>query len=110
MALGVGFLFLLSISLSSFLQWASSIEILVQTLDELMGGPIFPVLLRLLPLIISFGIFLAIYKFLPYTKTYWRYVWLGSALAALLFEWQRDFHRRFDDMNLLLRYHFGSWR
>jgi len=42
MALGVGFLFLLSISLSSFLQWAASIGILVQTLDELTGGPIFP--------------------------------------------------------------------
>lgn len=105
MALGVGFLFLLSISLSSFLQWASSMEILVQTLDDLIGVPIFPVLLRLLPLIISFGIFLAIYKFLPYTKTYWRYVWLGSALAALLFElgkglflWYLENFAKFDQL------------
>lgn len=105
MALGVGFLFWLSISLSSFLQWASSIEILVQSLDDLIGVPIIPVLLRLLPLIISFGIFLAIYKFLPYTKTYWRYIWLGSALAALLFEigkglflWYLDNFAKFDQL------------
>ena len=42
MALGVGFLFFLSISLSSFLQWASSIEILVQSLDDLIRCSDYP--------------------------------------------------------------------
>ena len=27
-----------------------------------------------------------IYKFIPNTKTYWRYVWPGAVLAAVLFE------------------------
>ena len=31
-------------------------------------------------------IFLAIYKFLPNTKTYWKYVWVGAVVAGVLFE------------------------
>ena len=41
---------------------------------------------RALPLLFSLGIFLVIYKFIPNTKTYWRYVWPGAVLAAVLFE------------------------
>ena len=86
MALGVGALFVLSVSLTSFIQWAATIEIGGRTVVDLLGGQVFAVLLRLPALSISFTIFLAIYKFLPNTKTYWRYIWLGSALAAVLFE------------------------
>ncbi len=86
MALGVGALFVLSVSLTSFMQWAATIEIGGRTVVDLLGGQVFTVLLRLPALSISFAIFLAIYKFLPNTKTYWRYIWLGSALAAVLFE------------------------
>lgn len=86
MALGVGLLFIASISLTSFVQWASTIEIGGQTVDGLLGGQVIAVVLRLLALIISFSIFMAIYKFLPNTKTYWRFIWVGSLLAAILFE------------------------
>jgi len=48
---------------------------------------------------------LAIYKFLPYTKTYWRYIWLGSVLATLLFEigkglflWYLENFAKFDQL------------
>ena len=86
MALGVSVLFIASISLTSFVQWASTIEIGGQTVTELLGGQAIAVVLRLPALIISFGIFMAIYKFLPNTKTHWRFVWVGSLLAAVLFE------------------------
>ena len=43
-------------------------------------------LARPLPFLFSLLIFLLIYKFAPYTRTYWRYVWPGALLAALLFD------------------------
>ena len=86
MALGVGFLFVASLSLTSLIQWASTIEIGGQTMTDILGGQIVAVVLRLPALIISFSIFMAIYKFLPNTKTYWRFIWVGALLAAILFE------------------------
>lgn len=86
MALGVGFLFAVSISLTSFVQWASTIEAGGQTVSDILGGQVVAVILRLPALIISFSIFMAIYKLLPNTKTYWRFVWVGALLAAFLFE------------------------
>jgi membrane protein len=86
MAIGVGLLFFTSVALTSFVQWASTIELSGRTATELLGGQVIAVVLRLPSLIISVGIFIAIYKFLPNTKTYWRYVWVGAALAAFLFE------------------------
>ena len=86
MALGVGTLFIISITSTSVLQWATSIEIDGQTIRSLLGGQTFAILLRLPALLISFAIFLAIYKYLPNTRTYWRYVWPGALLAGVLFE------------------------
>ena len=86
MALGVGILFVASITLTGVLQWATSIEIGGQTISSLLGGQAFAIVLRLPALLISFAIFLAIYKYLPNTRTYWRYIWPGALLAAVLFE------------------------
>ena len=105
MALGVGFLFVASLSLTSLVQWASTIEIGGQTMTDILGGQIVAVVLRLPALIISFSIFMAIYKFLPNTKTYWRFVWVGALLAAVLFEaskglflWYLETFARFDQL------------
>jgi len=105
MALGVGFLFVASVSLTSFVQWASTIEIGGQTMTDILGGQIVAVVLRLPALIISFSIFMAIYKFLPNTDTYWRFVWVGALLAAVLFEackglflWYLENFARFDQL------------
>ena len=35
---------------------------------------------------LTLGTFLMIYKFMPNTKTYWRYIWPGAVVGALLFE------------------------
>ena len=55
-------------------------------MSGILGGQVVAVILRLPALIISFSIFMAIYKLLPNTKTYWRFVWVGALLAAFLFE------------------------
>ena len=31
-------------------------------------------------------VFLMLYKYMPNTRTYWRYIWLGALVAAILFE------------------------
>lgn len=86
MALGVGILFVLSIGITSFMQWATTIEIGSRTASDILGGDFFAILLRIPAALITFAIFLAIYKFLPNTKTHWKYVWTGAAVAAVLFE------------------------
>lgn len=41
---------------------------------------------RLVSFLLIFIILLLFYKFIPNTKTYWRYIWPGALLAAILFE------------------------
>ena len=88
MALFVGTLFLVSTSISS------AIEFLTGTTREL-GIPLLELLhtsgpghlaLHLVPTSLNFLIFLMIYRFAPNCKTYWRYVWVGAMVAALLLE------------------------
>ena len=82
MAVGVGILFLLSVSATTALQILGSLVDQVSFLENAavnLGT-------RLLPILFTLAIFLAIYKFMPNTKTYWRYVWPGALLAAVLFE------------------------
>ncbi len=43
-------------------------------------------LARPLPFVFSLAVFLLIYKFAPNARTYWRYVWPGALVAALLFD------------------------
>ena len=68
------------------MQWATAIEIGSHSASDVLGGELFAILLRIPATLISFSIFLSIYKFLPNTKTYWKYVWTGAAVAAVLFE------------------------
>ena len=105
MALGVGVLFVATVSLTSFVQWASAIEIDGQTLTDILGSQFVDVLFRLPALVLSFFIFIAIYKFLPSAKTHWRFVWVGAMLAAVLFEaskgtflWYLEHIARFDQI------------
>ena len=86
MALGVGILFLISLASTSVLQWAGSIEIDGEPITSILGGQFVTVVLRLSALLISFSMFLIIYKYLPSIKTFWRDVWLGALLAGLFFE------------------------
>ena len=86
MALGIGILFLLSLTASSAIQLLVDLDLgiagQVLFLDDGFGRLAW----RAIPWLMTFAIFLLIYRFLPNCKTYWRYVWLGAAIAAVLFE------------------------
>ena len=72
MALGVGGLFLVSMSASS------AVQIL---------GPTFGAAgLQLVGYLTTFLMFILMYRYIPNTQTYWRYIWLGALVAAILFE------------------------
>ena len=88
MALAVGVLFLLSTFLTS------AIEVITDPRrnwslpgqDILLDMGIANLALRIAPLLINMAIFLLLYYFAPNCKTYWRYVWPGALVAAILFE------------------------
>ena len=79
MALSAGVLILMSIGLSSVFQ-------ILRNTDVSMPHGSIEVLSRLLGFVITFGIFILIYRFVPNIKVHWRYVWPGALLGAILFE------------------------
>ncbi len=86
MALGVGVLFLMSVATSAFIQVTASLAS-----QDLPGWPFLyeavgRTVLQGSSLGFTVSIFLLIYKFMPNTRTYWRYIWPGAVLAAVLFE------------------------
>ena len=86
MAVGISLLFWLSVSVSSAIHWAASIEIGGYSLESLVGGDVTSVLLRIPAFLMTVVIFAVIYKVLPNAETRWRYIWLGIIIAAALFE------------------------
>ncbi len=86
MAGGVALLFVFSLSITSVFQWATSIELGGNNLEDLVGGAIVAGVLKVPAFLVSLAIFASIYKVLPNTKTYWRYLWPGALVAGLLFE------------------------
>jgi membrane protein len=86
MALFTGVLFALSISSAAIVRAAGDLAALqipaVQTLVN--TGTL--VLLQGTSFLLVLSIFLLIYKFLPNTRTYWRYIWPGALVGAVLFE------------------------
>jgi len=79
MALGTGMLFALSLG-------ATSIVSILRNTDMPALGVAVDVGARILAFVVSLAIVLILYKFIPNTKTFWRYVWPGAVLAAMLLE------------------------
>ena len=79
MALGTSVLLLLSLAASSILSIlrGADVNIPFVALDIVAGFVGF---------VISFSVFMLLYKFLPNTRTRWRYVWPGAMVAAVSFE------------------------
>jgi len=81
MAISLGILFLLSLGAST----------MIGVLHGALNLPASDFLIvnlssRLVAFLLMLAVFLLLYKFIPNTKTYWRYVWPGALLAAILFE------------------------
>ncbi len=86
MAFSVAPLFLLSIGTTAALQFLGTHNVPVIGRDQFLDNGVINLLTRPLPFLFSLTIFLLIYKFTPNTLTYWRYIWPGAVLAAVLFE------------------------
>ena len=86
MALSVAPLFLLSVGTTAALQMLEGAELPLGFARQLLEHGVVETASRILPFLFSLTIFLLIYKFTPNTQTFWRYIWPGALLAAVLFE------------------------
>jgi len=84
MALSMGFLFLLSLG-------ASAVISILRGVFDLPAARLMVAIVgsRLIAFLLVLAILLFLYKFMPNTKTCWRYVWPGALLTAILFEFAR---------------------
>src|SRR4030066_544776 len=81
MAFGTGILFLLSLGASA----------IISVLRRVLNLPAADLIIvnvgsRLVAFLLMLAVFLLLYKLIPNTRTYWRYLWPGALLAAVLFE------------------------
>ena len=86
MALSVAPLFLMSMGTTTALQLVGTVDAPVVGQVELLENDGIKVVTRVVPFLFTLSIFMLIYKFTPNTETYWRFVWPGAILAAVLFE------------------------
>ncbi len=89
LVLGVGLLIAVSVGATMFLQVARLLsDDLSDALGPLGAGAhvLFDAVALLVPLLISFATFAALYKYVPSVRTRFRHVWPGALLAAVLFE------------------------
>ena len=86
MAAGVGVLFAISVSSAAVVRIASDLAQYDVPVLTFLVHTVGQVLLQGLSFVLVFAIFLIIYKFMPNTKTYWRYIWPGALFGAVLFE------------------------
>jgi membrane protein len=86
MALGVGLLFALSFSSATVVRTAESLSQYDVPVLGFLVQQIGQILLQGFSFVLVLMIFLLIYKFMPNTKTYWKYIWPGAVLGAVLFE------------------------
>jgi membrane protein len=86
MALVVFVLFLIATSISSAIQLFARRDLGIPGQIFLQDLGLGQLALWVVPWIISFSIFLLIYRFVPNCRTHLRHIWLGAAVAAILFE------------------------
>ncbi len=86
MAVIIGCLFLFSTVVSAAVQLYSGRDLGLPWLTLFLEPGMVEMALYLVPLAITLIILLLIYRFEPRRKTYWRYVWPGAVVAALLLE------------------------
>ena len=108
MALSVGILFFLSVGSATFVRVATR---LTET-DATGLGWLFDTVGRIaiqgLSFLLTLSIFLLIYKFMPNTKTYWRYIWPGAIVGAVLFESAKNLFITYVDRFSNFEHVYGS--
>ena len=86
MAVSVAPLFLMSFVTTAALEVLGNVDFPLIGRIAFLDNDGINLMTRPLPFVFSLAIFLLIYKFIPNTRTYWRYIWPGALLAAVLFE------------------------
>jgi len=87
-ALAVGVLFLLSSLASVTIELLSnySHELGIPGHESFLNLGLGYLILKAVPWVMTLAVFMLLYRFVPNCKTYWRYVWPGAMVAAILFE------------------------
>lgn len=86
MAVLTGLLFGLSMGTAGFVRTAEQMATVDSPIIQSLVNTGSLVLLQGSSFLLVLAVFLLIYRFLPNTKTYWRYIWVGAIVAAVLFE------------------------
>ena len=86
MLLGTGFLFLVWVLLTAGLRVIR--ELNVPVFGSILSGSDFfwNIAVGLVSIVLTFVVFLFLYRFVPNTQVWWRDVWLGALAAAICFE------------------------
>ena len=86
MALLVGAMFLTSLAAAAFVRTASEYVRADLPASDFLVSEASQMFLRGTSFTLTLATFLMIYKLMPNTRTYWRYIWPGAVLSAFLFE------------------------
>ena len=86
MALLTGFLFLLSTTITTFLRAYERFASEDFPYASMFLDTNSVAILQVSSFALIFVVFLMLYKYVPNTKTYWQYIWVGALVAAVLFE------------------------
>ena len=91
MALSAGMLFGISVASATIARTSEHIIQAELPVPEFLVHTIGEIILQMVSLSLMIVIFLLMYKLLPNTKTYWRYIWPGAITSAILFEISKNF-------------------
>ncbi len=90
MAAGVGVMFGTSVGAAALLRVAGLASETDVAGSGLAGETLGRLFLQAVSFALTLLIFLVVYKFLPNTKTYWRFIWPGAMIGAVLFELSKN--------------------
>ena len=86
MAMLVGLMFLTSMAAAAFVRTAGDYARTGLPASDFLVSEASRVILQATSFSLTLATFLLIYKAMPNTRTYWRHVWPGALLAAVMFE------------------------
>ncbi len=90
MVFSAGLMFTISMSSAAIVRTAQELPHLDFPVVGFVIKSVGYIILQGVSFILMLVIFLMMYKVIPNTKTYWRYVWPGALVAAILFETSKN--------------------
>ena len=90
MVISVGIMFPISMSSAAIVRTAQELPTLNFPVVGFVIDNVGYIILQGMSFVLMLMIFLMMYKMVPNTKTYWRYVWPGALVAAILFETSKN--------------------